>query len=294
MEEVKKAIIPVAGKGTRFLPLSKALPKEMIPLGDRPLIHWAVREAKQAGIEEIIFVENGSRKLLESYFKRNQELEEMLEEKGDEELLSELRSVEEMLGDTRISFVSDKPKGDGHAIMRAASKVGEEAVLIMYPDDVIAAEPGASVQLTTTFRTSQRPMFALAEVPEDRVSSYGIVGGTKVTNRVYKISSMVEKPDPGKAPSNLAVVGRSVITPDVFGELRRLSRSPKRGKGELRLTNTAAAMVDQGKAVYGYEFKGEWLECGTKEEWLRSFLYWTLSSQEGKELKKYLEKRKLV
>lgn len=296
MSEVKKAIIPVAGKGTRFLPLSKATPKELVPLAGKPLVHYSVAEAKAAGANEVVFVVNeGKRASLEQYFTQDNLALQELEEKQGKDFASDLRDLEEMISDMKFSYVVDSSySGDGHAILQARKYIKDEPCFIFYPDDIIDDDEPASCQLAKVFKTSQKTVIGLSKVSPSRVSSYGVVKGTTVTNRVYKLQEIVEKPEQDDAPSNLAVVGRSIITPDIFDSLER--RKEKLGKGkELRLTEAAGDMVNDGQAVYGYELRGKWWECGDRESWMRSFLYFSLSKEnEGGDRIKFLKDEKVI
>lgn len=293
MSSITKAIIPVAGRGTRFLPLSKVVAKELFPLGTKPLLHHAVAEAKLAGATEIIFVANSSKKAIEEYLGRSLVLEKFLEEKKNEKMLEELHSVEKLCQGLTFIFVAEpKPLGDGHAVLQAKKAVGDEPCYVMYPDDVFLTQKPVLSQLEQRYKTSQRPMIALSRLPAEKISSYGVIEGEKITNRVYKIRKIVEKPQPEHAPSNLAVVGRSVITSEVFDYLKRAVPNKK---GEISLTETFAAMAQDGQVLYGYEIEGKWLECGNKQEWLKSFIWYTLSDPEtGKDLKRFLREEKLI
>jgi len=296
MNEVTKAIIPIAGRGVRFLPLSKVIPKELFPLVDLPLIQYAILEAKQAGVKEIIIVSNGTKRGVEEYIKPIPELVELLQEKGEKSLAKELKDLDSLCGDITFSFVSDTTyKGDGSAILRAAKKVGDNPCYIFFPDDIIEAKKPASLQLLQAFKTAKQPIIGLASVAQELLPLYGVVKGMKITNRVYKLQEIIEKPALGSAPSNLAVVGRSIITPEVFVALaKRKARATGKHK-EVRLTEAMADMVQSGKVVYGYEFQGRWWSCGTKQSWIRSFLYFALQHPEyGKELRAFIKKEKLI
>ena len=292
-ERITQAIIPVAGRGTRFLPISKAVPKELLPLGYRPLIHYAIAEAKAAGVERIIFVVNSTKKFIAEYLKRSPQLERVLEERREDNLLEELLSVDALCEGVSMEFVSEpNPAGDGHAVLQARKLLGDEAAYVLYPDDIIMAKRPAVSQLDQMFKTSQRPILALARVEKDRLSSYGVVEGEKITNRVFKVKRIVEKPEPQEARSDLVLVGRFILTPEVFDFLKK--KKPNK-KGEISLTETFADMVLDGQIVYGHEFEGRWLECGTKAEWLKSFLLFALTEHpESAELHAFLRKQKAI
>ncbi|MBI2644542.1 MAG: NTP transferase domain-containing protein [Candidatus Wildermuthbacteria bacterium] len=291
MAEITKAIIPIAGRGLRFLPLSKVLPKELFPLGDKPLIHYAVAEAKGAGATEIIFVTNTAKKFVGDYFRRSPQLEKIIDERHEEKLIEELREVERLCEGLTFSYASEpQPQGDGHAILQARKLIGDEPCFVLYPDDVIVSSKPVLSQLEQLFKTSQRPILALASMAKERLSSYGVISGEKITNKVYKVKKIIEKPKIEEAPSHLVLVGRSIITPEVFEYLKK-ARPNK--KGEVSLTETFGEMVRDGQVIYGYEIEGKWLECGTKREWLKSFFSFALSEPElRKEIQQLVKEQK--
>ena len=292
MEEITKAILPVAGLGTRYLPVSKVIPKELLPLVDKPLVQYAVEEAKAAGITEIIFVVNSNRKFIEDYFKRSLKLEKTLEERKQEHLLKLLKRIEELGEGMTFSFVSDKPLGDGHAILQAKKLVGDESCLVMFPDDIIDAEIPCATQLLSVFKTAQKSVLALCKLPQESLSSYGVVAGELIARRFYKITKIVEKPAQGTAPSQLVSLGRRIITPDVFSSLKKARPN---AKGEVNLAEVLSKMVQDGTMMYGYEIEGKWLECGDKIGWLRSNLYLSLKHPEfGKAMATFLREEKLL
>ncbi len=290
--EITKAIVPIAGLGTRYLPVSKVIPKELLPLVDKPLIQYAVEEAKASGITEIIFVVNSNRKFVEDYFKRSLKLEKTLEERKQEHLLKLLKRIEELCEGMTFSFVSDHALGDGHAILQAKKLVGEEPCLVMFPDDVVDAKIPCAQQLLQVFKTAQNPVLALYELPEDRVSAYGVARVEKIAKRFYKLKEFVEKPVPGTAPSNLVFLGRVILTPEVFQYLKKAKPNKK---GEIILAEALSQMLRDGKIVYGYEVEGRWLECGDKIGWLRSNLYLSLKHPEfGTAMAAFLKEEKLA
>jgi UTP--glucose-1-phosphate uridylyltransferase len=289
MNEVKKAIIPIGGLGTRFLPLSKVVPKELWPLAELPLIHYAVSEAKKSGIKEIIFVLNPDNKKVLDYFKPCPKIEKILKERKKESLLSELKSLQDSFKDISFFHVMQKePLGDGNAVLMAARLIGkEEPVACMFADDVIDAEmPGIS-QLLKVFKTCQRPVIALYPKSKEEIVHYGVAGVEKIANRLYKIKKIIEKPTPEEAPSDLAVVGRYILTPEVFSYLKKAKPNKK---GEIVLADIFNNhMIRDVKLIYGCELEGEWLECGDKLRWLKSNIYFALKHpQYGPEIKKYL------
>jgi len=289
---VKKAIIPVAGLGTRFLPLSKSVPKELWPLVDKPIIQYIIEEAISSGIEEIIFVSRpGERKILD-YFKKELNPKNALKSKYKNHFIEELENLEKI--SKKISFsqvIQKRPLGDGQAILMAENLVKREPCAVLFDDDVVDAETPCLKQLIKVFEKYQKPVMALYKVPKPSFQFYGMVGGKKVEKRVYRIDKMIEKPSIKDSPSNLAIVGKRIITPDVFNYLRKSSPSKR---GEIGLTETLFEMVRDGKEVYGYEFEGKWLECGNKLAYLKSNFYLSLKHPHfGKELRKFLRAERL-
>jgi UTP--glucose-1-phosphate uridylyltransferase len=268
---IKKAIIPIAGLGTRFLPLSTVVPKELFPLVDKPTIQYIIEEAKASGIQEIIFIVRPKKKEILDYFKENPELEKTLKSRNKESLLKEMQKTKEILkGVSFLSVSQPKPLGDGHAILQAKKLIGKEPCGVFFADDIVDSKIPCFMQLTNIFRTSQAPIIGLKKVSDDKVSSYGIVEVEKISSRLYKVKKIVEKPDKKSAPSNLAIVGRYILTPEVFSYLDKM---PPNSKKEIILAEALSKMLDDGKMIYGYEFDGKWLECGTKNSWIYSFLY---------------------
>ncbi|MEK7510235.1 MAG: UTP--glucose-1-phosphate uridylyltransferase [Patescibacteria group bacterium] len=292
MNTITKAIIPLAGLGTRYLPLSKVIPKEFFPLADKPLIQYALEELKASGVTEVIFVVHTNRKFIAEYLKKSPQLEKILEEGKQDSLLEDLRELEKMSEGVTFSYVLDKPLGDGHAVLQARRVLGDEPCFVIYPDDIIEAKTPCALQLAQVFRTSQKPVIALSQLSREKLSSYGIVGVEKIAHKLYKIKKIIEKPLKETVPSNLAIVGRSILTPEVFEYLKR-ARPNK--KGEISLSETLGDMVKDGKIVYGYEFEGRWVECGTKEKWMHSFVYFAARHPKfGKGIRSFLKEEKLL
>jgi len=294
--EVKKAILPIAGLGTRFLPLSKIFPKEVWPLVDKPIIQYLVEEAKNSGISEIIFVISQEKKMVVDYFQKyylqkSPKIEKKLKEQGKLNLLEELKKLEELCQGLSFNFVfQKKPLGDGHAILQAKDLVGGEPVAVLFGDDIVESKTPCLLQLMKVFKTAQKPVIALSQVPKEKVPSYGIVGVEKIASRLFKIKKIVEKPTIDKAPSDLAIVGKYILTPEVFDYLKKAKPSKK---GEIILAEVFEEMIGDGKVIYGYQFEGNWLECGTKEGWLECHFYMTLKHpQYGLKLKEVLKKIK--
>jgi len=289
--EIKKAIIPVGGLGTRFLPLSKVIPKEFFPLVDKPVIQYIVEEAKKSGIKEIIFVISPAQKMIMNYVKPAKELEKILAKRKKDDLLKELREFEDVLDGLKINFaVQREPKGDGHAILQAAKFIGDEPVAVLFSDDVVDSDVPAISQLMDIYKTCGTPVMALKSLPKEKLPAYGVVGNEKIANRLYKVKKIIEKPTLEEAPSDLVVVGKYVLTPEVFKYLKKAKPTKK---GEIILAEVFDKMLLDGKIIYGYEFKGEWLECGDKRKWLKSFLYFAMKDPRyGAELKSYLKEIK--
>ena len=287
-EKIKKAIFPIAGLATRFLPLSKVVSKEFLPLVDKPSVHYNVDEACKSGIKEIQFVTRKNQKDVMNYFKNDPELEKKLLERNKKEEIDSLKKLEKIMENIEFSSVIQKsPKGDANAIYEAKDFVGKDPVGIFFCDDIIYShdEPGFA-QLVEVFETCQRPVIGLKRLPEDKLSSYGVVDVEKIANGFYKIKGLVQKPK-GKAPSDLAAVGRMILTPDVF---EYLDNNKSLREEDCSITEVLGRMAEEGKAVYGYEIKGDWLECGNKELWLKSFLTLTLDSPEfGPQIKEFLK-----
>jgi len=295
MKKIKKAIIPVAGLGTRFLPLSKVLPKELFPLVDKPILQYIIEEAVASGIEEIIFVSRIGKGIILDYFTQNNEpLKKILEKKKKNQILKEFKKFDKISKNISFShyvFFSQifqkTPLGDGHAILQAKEEIKEEAVAILFGDDVVECKTPCLSQLMKVFQEYQKPVIALCKIPKEKVNSYGIVAVKKIGKRIYKIKKIIEKPSIKEAPSNLAVVGKYILTPEVF---EYLSRTKPGKKGEIILAESFGKMIKDGKEIYGYEFEGKWLECGDKLNWLKSHLYLTSKHPElGPKLKEYLK-----
>jgi len=291
---IRKAIIPIAGLGTRFLPLSKVFPKELWPLVDKPVIQYIVEEAVNSGIKEIIFVIRPERKEVLDYFKkylkRTPELEEVLKIQKKNHLLAELKNLEKITKKISFSYIlQEKPLGDGDAILRAKRLVGKKPCAVLFGDDIVESKVPCLLQLTKIYEKYQKPVIALHRLPRKKLPSYGVVGGRKIKNRLFKIEKIIEKPVSLKeTSSNLAIIGKRIITPEVFDYLEKNSPNLT---GEINLTETMAQMVKEGKEIYGWEIEGKWLECGNKLAYLKSNLYLSLKHpQFGKELKKFLRR----
>ena len=293
-EVITKAVIPIAGLATRFLPLSKALSKELLPVGTKPMLQYVLEELKAAGVTTVCFVVGQSnKKPVSDFLRRAPQLEKILEEKKYEGPLAEFKALEKLLEGMSFSFVlAPKPLGDGHAILQARKMVGDEACFVAFPDDIIQSKYPCALQLEQMFKTSQKPVVALSRIPKDRISAYGVVGAEKIATRFWKIQKIVEKPEAQSAPSDLAMVGRSVITPEVFDYLKKAKPNKR---GEVVLHEVLGEMTKEGMMIYGYEFEGTWWECGDRAKWLRSHLAFALSHPElGAQLQRFLKEEKFI
>jgi UTP--glucose-1-phosphate uridylyltransferase len=263
---VRKAVIPAGGLGTRFLPASKVVPKELLPILDKPMIQYQVEEAAAAGIEEVIVVTSEGKDALERYFAQDPALETHLSRSGATGLLEEVRRT---WSTARVSFVrQERPLGLGHAVLTARDAVGDEPFAVMLPDDVIWHSEGVIQQMLRVFREYGGSVVAVEEVPGEAVSAYGVVDSVPVAEQVYQVRGLVEKPAPEEAPSNLAVVGRYVFTPDIFD---CLERTPPGAKGEIQLTDGMALQLEKGP-MYAYRFHGVRYDGGTPVGLLRASL----------------------
>ncbi len=277
--KVTKAVFPVAGMGTRFLPATKSVPKEIMTLVDRPLVQYAIDEARAAGIKEFIFVTARGKGALEDYFDHAPELEAKLKRDGKEELLEALRASNMESG--AIAYIRQhKALGLGHAVACAKRLIGDEPFAVMLPDDVIAAETPCLQQMVEAHAQTGGCMVAAMEVPASQAKAYGILDLKEDMGSIVQAKGMVEKPAPGTEPSNLAVIGRYILTPEVLRNLERIR--PSVG-GELQLTDAIAMELEQGRPVYGYRFRGERFDCGSKAGFLQATVAFGLAREELRE-----------
>jgi len=284
--QVRKAVFPVAGLGTRFLPATKSSPKEMLPLIDKPLVQYVVEEAVASGIEDILFVTGRGKRALEDYFDISFELEALLQEKGKEETLKEVRDIADMV---KIFYVRQKQAlGLGHAILCAREFVGNEPFAVLLGDDIIDGGKPCLGQLLDVYRKYRGTVLALEQVPMANISSYGCVKANQLSDQVFEVLDMVEKPKQEEAPSNLAIIGRYVLTPDIFPILEK--QKPGKG-GEIQLTDAIRQLL-QDEAVYGCRFEGIRHDCGDKLGFLKATVDMALKREEfNKEFRKYLIER---
>jgi UTP--glucose-1-phosphate uridylyltransferase len=265
-KQLIKAVFPVAGMGTRFLPATKAAPKEILPVVDKPIIQYAAEEAIAAGINQLIFVTGRHKRAIEDHFDKAYELEAELESKGKRELLETVRNV---LPDDASCIYTRQPEplGLGHAILCAWPVVGEEdPVAVILADDLIKAEPSVMQQMVEVYREHRCSVIGVQRVAKEETSSYGVVDAEAVGDRLYKLKGIVEKPAPEKAPSNLAVVGRYILTPRIFHMLRKVQAG---AGGEIQLTDGIAALL-QYETVLAFEFHGKRYDCGSKLGYLQA------------------------
>jgi UTP--glucose-1-phosphate uridylyltransferase len=283
--KVRKAVITAGGWGTRFLPLTKSQPKEMLPLIDKPLIHHAVAEAIDSGIEQIILVTALGKNAIENYFDRSFELEYFLEKKGERELLREMRTISNL---ANICYIRQKEQlGLGHAIFETRGIVGDEPCAVLLPDDIIASRVPALKQLLSVYEEHQTNVIAVQRVSRQETVNYGIIKSQPIADRQHRILSLVEKPEPDEAPSNLGIVGRYVLMPEIFATLKV---TPPGKKGEIQLTDALQLLLER-QEVIACEFEGTRYDTGTPPGWLKANIAFALNHPDiAPELREYLRK----
>jgi len=292
MGSIRVAVFPAAGLGTRFLPATKAQPKEMLPLVDRPLIQYVVEEARDAGIQRIVIVTGRGKNAIEDHFDTAPELEAMLEERGKKDLLGEIREVSELMP---IAYVRQKQAlGLGHAVLQARDLVGRESFAVMLGDDIVDADEPCIGQMIRLYEERGNPVIALQEVPKAETRQYGIVAGKRASDpkrdRVVEISDMVEKPPPDKAPSNLAIIGRYLLPPEIFDILDE-TRSDV--GGEIQLTSALKTLLGR-RPIDGYLFEGRRYDAGDKLGFLKATVEFALKREDlGGPFREYLKGLKL-
>lgn len=283
--KVRKAIIPAAGLGTRFLPATKAQPKEMLPIVDKPTIQYIIEEAVAAGIQDIIVVTGRNKRSIEDHFDRSIELELELEKGGKQEMLDMVKEISEM---ANLHYIRQKePRGLGHAILAAQHFIGNEPFAVLLGDDVVVSKQPCLGQMIDVFHEYQTSILGVQTVPHEVVNKYGIVAGKQVDDRVYKVQDMVEKPALEEAPSNIAVLGRYIITPEIFPFLE----TQDAGKGgEIQLTDALKRLAKE-QAMYAYDFKGHRYDVGSKIGFLQANIEFALRNEVLKnEVKEYLDR----
>jgi UTP--glucose-1-phosphate uridylyltransferase len=275
--KVRKAIIPAAGLGTRFLPATKAQPKEMLPIVDKPTIQYIIEEAVASGIEEILIITGRNKKSIEDHFDKSVELEMELEKAGKQEMLELVRGISDMVD---IHYIRQKePRGLGHAIHCAKSFVGNEPFAVMLGDDVVESEVPCLKQLIDCFNEYKTTILGVQTVEPENVNKYGIVDGLHIEDRVYKVKRLVEKPAVEEAPSNVAILGRYIITPQIF----EILENTKPGKGnEIQLTDALEELI-RHEAMYAYDFEGKRYDVGDKLGFLQATVEFALKREELRE-----------
>ncbi len=290
---VRKAVFPAAGWGTRFLPATKAQPKEMLPLVDKPIIQYAVEEAVAAGVEQVIIVTSSQKRAIEDHFDLSYELEALLEEKGDIDMLRQVRHISDL---AQVAYVRQKEQlGLGHAVLMAKDLIGHEPFAVILPDDVVIADRPCIGQLIHAYHQTHGSVVAVMEVPREETSRYGVIEAEPTDDpierqRLHKITRLVEKPAPEDAPSNLAIIGRYVLTPKIFDKLEQTQRG---AGGEIQLTDAIGALMDE-QSVYGYEFDGIRYDAGTTMGWLKASVELALQRPDlASEFRSYLQNLQL-
>ena len=285
MTKIKKAILPVAGFGTRFLPATKAQPKEMLPVVDKPVIQYLVEDAAKAGIEDIVFVTGRGKRALEDHFDYSFELDYNLVEKNKIDLVKKVREISKL---ANFSYVRQPmPLGDGHAISCAAHLARNEPVLVMFGDTLYDAKISPAKQMISAYEKYQKPIFGFSEVDKNLVDKFGVIDGDKIEDNAYLIKKFVEKPPINEAPSNFAAVGIYIITPEIIEILQKM----KSGKsGEIRLIDAFEIMLQNKKEIIGLKIEGEWLDTGDKFNFIKATLKLGIKDKEiGERLKKYIK-----
>ena len=280
----RKAVIPAAGLGTRFLPATKAVPKELLPIVDIPTIQYVVQEIVDSGLTDVVLVNGRGKSAIEDHFDVSYELERTLEEKGKHELLRIVRDVSKMV--QVVSVRQKNPLGLGHAVLMAKQYIGDEPFAVLLGDVIIDAKVPCTKQLIDVYET-HGPVIALLAVPEDRTQHYGVISGKKVGDRLYHVDKLVEKPAPGTAPSNLSVLGRYVLPPSLFGILERTK--PGKG-GEIQLTDALDVLAQQG-TLHGLETEGNLYDAGDRVGFIEATVAYALKRPElAKELRPVLQR----
>jgi UTP--glucose-1-phosphate uridylyltransferase len=282
---IRTAVFPVAGRGTRFLPATKASPKEMLPVVDKPLIQYAVEEALAAGARRLVFITGASKRAIEDHFDSDQELETLLQEQGKSDLLNQLRSVLPSYASC-IYIRQNAPLGLGHAVLCAQPAVGAEPFFVHLADDLIRSEVACLAQMEKVYEAKRASVLGVQVVPRSETEKYGIVAVEADGSATSRVRSIVEKPKPAVAPSTLAVVGRYVLSPAIFEHLERLGQG---AGGEIQLTDGIAALMRE-EAVYAYRFEGKRYDCGSKLGYLQATVEYALGHpQLGREFRHYLK-----
>ncbi len=284
--KIKKAVIPVAGLGTRFLPATKTVPKELFPIVDIPTVQYVVQEAVESGIQEVIFVTGRGKDIIEDHFDVAPELDHLIEERGQTKMLRTLQQIAEMI--EIVSVRQKRPMGLGHAVLCARDLVGDEPFAVLLADDLIDAQIPCIRQLLNVFEEKKESVVALMRVPQEEIHRYGVIKGKEIESRLYTIQDMVEKPAAEDAPSQLAIIGRYVLRPEIFALLEKTLP----GKGsEIQLTDGLLQLVRE-RGVYGYEFVGDRYDVGDKLGFIQANVAYALKRPELEEkVRDYLRTR---
>ncbi len=290
---VRKAVFPAAGWGTRFLPATKAQPKEMLPLVDKPVIQYAVEEAVAAGIEQVIIVTSSQKRAIEDHFDLSFELEHLLEERGDIDMLRQIRHISDL---AQVAYIRQKEQlGLGHAVLMAKELVGHEPFAVILSDDVVVGDRPCIGQLMHAYQQTHSSVVAVMEVPREHTNRYGVIGVDPTVEptdhgRLHRVSRLVEKPPIDEAPSNLAIIGRYILTPKIFD---KLEQTPRGAGGEIQLTDAIEALMEE-QQVYGYLFDGIRYDAGTTMGWLKASVELALQRPDlAGEFRDYLRSREL-
>jgi len=283
--KVRKAVIITAGRGTRFLPVTRSQPKEMLPLVDKPLIQYSVEEAINSGIEQVIMVTARGKQAIDDYFDRCSELEQFLEQKGETELLRQMQELSNMVD---ICYIRQKEQlGLGHAILTARNIVGEEPFAVILPDDIIDSDVPSLKRMIEVYEEYGAGVIAVERVSDENIRKYGIIEPRQVSEGVYQVLSLVEKPEPAQAPSHLGIVGRYILTPEIFDVL--MVTPPGKG-GEIQVTDGLQLLLKQ-QALYACELSGVRYDTGTPLGWIEATVALALKRDDiGQELREYLRK----
>ena len=286
---IKKAVIPAAGLGTRFLPATKVQPKEMLPIVDKPVIQFVVEEAVSSGIDDIIIITGRGKRTIEDYFDFSPELENHLARNGTYEQLEQIRTISTLVD---IHYIRQKePKGLGDAVLKAEKHIGNDAFAVLLGDDIITSTVPCTKQLGTLYERYENPILAVERVPEEKTSSYGIIKGEQVNHSLYRLSDVIEKPTPQEAPSLLGIVGRYVMTADLFDCIKRVPRS---SRSELQLTDAIRLLLNE-RPVYAWVLDGVRYDAGDKIGYLKAVIDFALEREDLKrELIEYLAKKRLA
>lgn len=266
-QKIHKAVIPVAGYGTRFLPFTKSNPKEMLPIVDKPVIQYIVEEAVASGIDEIILITGSNKRAIEDYFDYNRDLENQLQKTGKHDLLKMVRDVSDL---AQFVYVRQKEMlGLGHAILQARTVIGDEPFAILYGDDVIESQTPVLKQMINVYDQNPGAIVGVTEVPLENVNRYGVIDGDEISDRLYKINHFVEKPEPDVAPSRLVSTGRHILPPEIFEAIA--NTTPGKG-GEIQLVDAIYSLIAAGTPANALHYEGKWFDCGNKSEYIKAVI----------------------